>query len=125
MDLQPDRAKNDVCKTSEGQKQRGLTERMTMATPEAFATRQTLEDSWRLRLEETKARYHKATERYRRLLQEQPDGTPHDPRSALALARQAESEALAEYSRLLRAFTDLTVNGKVPEERSAAGSDNL
>jgi hypothetical protein len=102
-----------------------LTKKVTMPTRKVSATRQTLEDSWRLRLEETKARYHKATERYRRLLQEQPDGTPHDPGSALALARQAESEALAEYSRLLRAFADLTVNGKVPEERSAAGSDNL
>jgi hypothetical protein len=79
VDLQPGRAKNDVCKTSEGQKQRGLTERMTMATPEAFATRQTLEDSWRLRLEETQARYQKATEWYRRLLQEQLDATPYDP----------------------------------------------
>lgn len=93
-----------------------------MATPEAFATCQTREDSWRLRLEETEARYQKATERYRRLLQEQPDATPYDPRAALALARQAESEALSEYSRIPRAFTELTVNGKV---RSAAGSDSL
>jgi hypothetical protein len=42
----------------------------------------------------------------------------------VARARQAESEALAEYSRILRAFTDLTVNGKVPEEWSVAGSDS-
>src|SRR5712672_263158 len=81
MDLQPERAKNDVCKTSEGQKQRGLTERMTMATAAAFATRQTLEDSWRLRLEETQARYQKATEWYTRLLQEQPDPPAYDPRT--------------------------------------------
>jgi len=79
LDLQPERAKNDVCKTSEDQKQTGLTERMTMATPEAFATRQTRVDSWRLRLDETRARYQKATEWYRRLVQEQPDATPYDP----------------------------------------------
>ena len=96
-----------------------------MATPNASAARQTLEDSWRLRLEETQARYQKATEDYRRLLQEQPDGALHDPKGALALARQAESEALGEYSRILRAFTELTVNGKVPEGRSAAGSGGL
>ena len=98
---------------------------MTIATPKPSATRQTLEDSWLLRLEEAQARYQKATERYRRLLQGQPDGTSRDPRGVLALARQAESQALAEYSRILRAFTDLTVNGKVPEERSAAHSDSL
>jgi hypothetical protein len=98
---------------------------MTMATPKASATRQTLEDSWRLRLEEAQARYQKATERYRRLLQEQPDGISHDPKGALALARQAESEALAEYCRILRTFTELTVYRKVPEERSGADSDSL
>jgi hypothetical protein len=98
---------------------------MTLATPKASAMRQTLQESWRLRLEETQDRYHKATERYRRLLQEQPDGMSHDPKGAVALARQAESEALAEYFRILRAFTELTLNGKVPEERSAAGWDSL
>jgi hypothetical protein len=96
-----------------------------MATPKVSATRQTLADSWRLRLEETQARYHKATERYRRLLQEQPDGMSHDPKGALALARQAESQALAEYCRVLRAFAELTVNGEVPEERFAADSESL
>ena len=29
------------------------------------------------------------------------------------------------YSTGFQAFTELTVNGKVPEERSAAGSDRL
>jgi hypothetical protein len=88
----------------------------------APATRQTLEDSWRLRLEGTEAHYRRATDRYRKLLQEQPDGTAH---GAVALARQAESEALAEYTRVLRTFTELTVNGKTPEEHSVAGSNGL
>ena len=96
-----------------------------MAAPKISVARQTLEDFWRTRVEEAQARYHKATEGYRRLLQEQPDGMSHDPKGTLAIARQAESEALAEYSRILRAFTELTVNGKVPEERSAADSDSL
>jgi len=47
------------------------------------------------------------------------------PRRLGTRARQAESEAFAEYSRILRAFTELTVNGKVPEERSEDGSDRL
>ena len=95
-----------------------------MATPNPSATGQTLEDSWRRRLEKTHAVYHRASGHYRRLLQEQPDGARHDPNGRLARARQAESEALAEYTRVLRAFTELTVDGKIPEER-AAGSGGL
>ena len=94
-----------------------------MATPNTSATRQTLEDSYNLKKHTLVTRKRQSdTEDYR---QEQPDGTPHDPKGALALARQGESEALAEYSSILRAFTGLTVNGKVPEERSEAGSDSL
>jgi len=100
-------------------------EKVMMATPNTFATRQTLVDSWRLRLEEAYARYHKPTEHYRRLLQEHPDGTPDDPNGGLALARQAGSEALAEYTSVLHAFTELTLNSKIPEERSEAVSDSL
>jgi hypothetical protein len=96
-----------------------------MATPKVSSTRQTLEDSWRLRLEEAQARYHKATDWYRRLLQEQPDGMSHDPKGTLAIARQEESEARAAYSRILRAFTELTLYGRVPAERSVAVSDSL
>jgi hypothetical protein len=95
-----------------------------MATPEAFATRQTLVDSWRLRLEESSS----LPESDGVVQKITPRTTGRDavrPHGALALARQAESEALAEYSRIPRAFTELTVNGKVPEERSAAGSDSL
>ena len=100
-------------------------ETITMASTEPSVTRQMLEDSWRLRLEETHIHYRKATERYRTLLQDQPDGRPHDPNGALALARQAESEALAEYARALRVFAELTMNGRIPEERSAPGSAGL
>jgi hypothetical protein len=75
-----------------------------------------MEDSWRERLEETQARYQKATEQYRRLLQEQPRGSSNDLDGPLVFARQQEAEALAEYTRVLRLFTDLTVKGKMPEE---------
>jgi hypothetical protein len=96
-----------------------------MATNQSSGTRQTLEDSWRLRLEETQLRYREATDQYRKLLQQQPDGTSHDASPALLLARQAESEALTAYTRVLRVFTELTVDRKIPEERSAAGSNGL
>jgi hypothetical protein len=88
-------------------------------------TRQEVEDYWRLRLEETQVRYREATGHYRKLLQEQPKGTPYNPNGALALARQAESQALAEYTRLLRIFTRLTANGQMPKHQSVGGSDGL
>ena len=95
-----------------------------MSTPKESATR-TVTDFWLGRLQEAYAGYQKATKHYRGLLQEQPDGTPSDPKGALALVRQAESEALAEYTRILRAFTELTLHGNVPEKQSAASSDSL
>lgn len=83
-------------------------------------TRQDLEESWRLRLEETQDHYSEVRQRYRKLLQELPGGQAASPDRALALARQAELQARAEYTRVLRIFTDLTVYGKVPAERLAA-----
>ena len=93
----------------------GLSER-TMA-------RQELEESWRQRLEEKLRRYHTASEEYRRLLREEADGQCPLPDSPLACARRAESEALMEYSRVLRIFSDLTVHGKVPDESTLTASD--
>jgi len=85
--------------------------------------RHELEEAWRRRLEQTLHQYRGATTEYRKLLQEEPDGRPPSPDSALARARQAESEALMEYSRVLRIFTDLTIHGKSPEETPSASSE--
>jgi CheY-like chemotaxis protein len=86
--------------------------------PEPAAGRQELEDLWRAKLEEAQGRYNAATEEYRRLLAGKPDGVPANPDSPVARARQAQSVALAEYSRVLRVFTELTVHGRRPEEQS-------
>lgn len=102
-----------------------MTETMMMSTPKPSTTRQAVVDSWLRRLQEAYTHYQNATKYYNRLLKEQPDGTPSNPKSVLALARQAESEALAEYTRILRAFSQLTVHGDVPEEQSAASSNSL
>jgi hypothetical protein len=96
----------------------------TMATVNSPTKRQ-LQDSWRVRLEESQARYQKAKEQYRELLQKQPDGVSHDSKGALALALQAQSEAFDEYKQILRAFTELALNGKIPEELFPASSDSL
>jgi hypothetical protein len=98
---------------------------MMIANIASSITRQELEDLWRSRLEETQVRYREATEQYRKLLQAQPDGRPLNPDAALALARHAKSQALADYMRVLRMFTELTVNGKMPEARSVAGSNDV
>lgn len=83
------------------------------------AARQELEESWRSKLEETHHRYRTATEAYRHVLQTLPEGLPPRPDGAVGRARQAESEALAEYARVLRIFTDLTIHGKMPDQQSA------
>ena len=87
-------------------------------TPEPTPGRQQLEDLWRSKVEQAQLRYKAATELYRRLLGETPAGTPPAPGSPLACARQAESEALAEYTRTLRVFTELTIHGNRPEYQS-------
>ena len=47
-----------------------------------------------------------------------PDGQPPKEKDAVALARDAESLALAEYTRVLHIFTELTAQGKMPEEEA-------
>ena len=61
--------------------------------------RQELEESWRLRLEAAQAHYQAASKRYRRLLQDVPDGMPLEHAETVALAREGESQALTEYQR--------------------------
>lgn len=77
-----------------------------------------LEDLWRSKVEQAQLRYKAATEEYRKLLGETPRGVPPAPDSPLALARQVESDALAEFTRVLRVFSQLTIHGKRPEEQS-------
>jgi CheY-like chemotaxis protein len=89
--------------------------------PEPTTARHQLEETLRLRVEQTLQRYRVATTEYRKLLHEEPDGRPPSPDSALALARQAESEALMEHSQVLRIFTDLTIHGTLPNETLDAG----
>lgn len=90
-----------------------------IAKPTTSITRKDVNDSWH-RLEEIQGRYREAAEQYRRLL-EQSDGRPCYANAAFARARQEESQALAEYIRRLRNFTELTIRGKMPNARSAEG----
>jgi CheY-like chemotaxis protein len=84
--------------------------------PTPVSDHRKLEDLWRSKLEEAKLRYNAATEEYRKLLKETPEGVAPLPDSPVAYARQRETETLAEYKRVLRVFTDLSVHGKQREE---------
>ena len=70
-------------------------------------------------------RYRAATAEYRRMLRGESDGVFPSPDSALGRARQTESEALAEYARVLQIFTGLTVYGKLPDETPGAIPDGV
>ncbi len=94
-----------------------------MMRPVPSATRLQLEEFWSSNLAEARHRYHRAAGDYGRLLQSYDERRPdlNPPAcSTLALTREAESQALAEYMRVLKIFTDLILRGKVPEPRSAA-----
>jgi hypothetical protein len=87
--------------------------------------RQELEECWRLRVEKTQNQCRERTEQYRKLLQEQLEGRRPNPNGALALAQQAESQALAAYMHVLRLFNDLIMHDKIPEDRPAASSNGV
>jgi CheY-like chemotaxis protein len=80
--------------------------------------RQELEESWRARVEAAHTQYQAASKQYRELMQGRPDGLPPNKDDAVALAREAESYALAEYTRVLHIFSELTAQGKMPEEEA-------
>ena len=84
--------------------------------------RQKLEDSLRLRCQEAHEQYRVATVRYRKLLEKKPPGPRPNDNGALASARQAESDARAEYTRAPKIFTELSVRGAIPAEGATASA---
>ena len=88
--------------------------------PSPSPARRDLEEAWRVRSEMARERYEMASRRYRKLLDEKPRGLIPRHDDPLALARHEESEALAEYMRILRLFTELTLHGRIPEEQVGA-----
>ena len=83
-------------------------------------TSQVLEEYWRVRLAAAETNYEATTLLYRHLVRE-ADGLHED--EALAAARQAQSEALTEYRKVLKVLTELT--GKMPEDQSVGTSGSL
>jgi CheY-like chemotaxis protein len=80
--------------------------------------RQRLEDLWRSKLEQAQLQYRDATGEYRKLLADNLERPFPAPDDAVVMARQAESEALAEYTRVLRIFNELVLHGRPPAYQS-------
>src|SRR5262245_41161477 len=79
--------------------------------------RQALEDAWRDRVQIANTRYRLAVTPLRLLESQRKNQLMPEPDGSLAWrqALQAERLALAEYRKVLRMFTDLTVRSKIPE----------
>lgn len=80
--------------------------------------RQELENLWRTRLRDAALRLEFARNFLKEVQQDFPscDLPSADGRFAFQQALRAENNALAEYNRLLRIFTDLIVDGTIPDE---------
>ena len=87
-----------------------------MGSTDQRLAREQLEETWRLRCDQARHRYERASAWYRNRLKEEPSSLTRAAEHPLLLARAAESEALAEYSCILKLFTELTVHGRIPEE---------
>jgi hypothetical protein len=87
-----------------------------MSTPEP--DRKELEDLWRSRLNEARLRVELARNFMQEVQRDFKSGTIPQPDGDFAYRRavHAENTALAEYSRILRVYHDLSVNGKKPGE---------
>ena len=76
-----------------------------------------LEDTWRERVRNARIRYEQAAKTFRATWGEHfEERVTSDPTFAIQQARQVESEALAEYVRVLKIFTDLVIHGKLPPD---------
>jgi hypothetical protein len=84
------------------------------------AARRALEQEWDRKLQQARERYFKAAGELHRLVF--ANRTPLDE-PALAAIRQQEAAAFAEYCRVLATYTELRVNGKLPEPPASSASD--
>ena len=91
-------------------------ERPMSPSPDRDTTpnRMALEDLWRERLRIALERYRNAKVEGRIAIRQQEEAAPPDGSFAYRKTLRVENAALVEYRRVLRIFTDLTVNRKMP-----------
>ena len=82
--------------------------------PENTAARRALEQEWDRKLQQARERYFKAASDLHQQVFANSAPPSEDP-TLLAAIRQREAAAFAEYCRVLATYTELTVNGKLPE----------
>jgi acyl-CoA reductase-like NAD-dependent aldehyde dehydrogenase len=86
--------------------------------PENVAARRALEREWDRKLQQARERYFKAAgELHRQVFDSSAPLEAGSP--VLAATRQQEAAAFAEYCRVLATYTELTINGKLPEPPSS------
>ena len=91
---------------------------LTVEVLSSSAARQQLEELWLKKTLEAHERYQIATHQYVALLKESHGLMPL-PETPLASAHKAQTLALAEFRRILKILTELTVNGRIPDQESA------
>jgi len=84
--------------------------------PSPERSRDALEDYWRVRVRDAHELYKRESANARNVFELFPPNQAMDPGGVVARhqALQRESEALREYMRRLRVFTDLVLRGVVP-----------
>ena len=90
-----------------------------MAMSNHESDRQALENLWRERVKSARLRLEFARNYVAELQQDLRAGAIPSPDGAFAYqqALRAETAALAEFRRVLQVFTDLTIDGKIPDEK--------
>jgi len=88
---------------------------MNQGSPERYKE---LQAQWLERLQGASDQYRQASAAYRMVAQDYQGRVMPSPDGDLSLrqALQNQNKARAEYARVLRIFTDLLLNGIVPEE---------
>ncbi len=89
-----------------------------MAGASLRTSRLEMEDFWRERLEMARIEYDLAYATFVQVVRDQAEWPmpATEPSAATEKARLQQSRALNKYQRVLKIFTDLTVDGKIPEE---------
>ena len=80
-------------------------------------SKQDLENIWRERVRQARARYEEAHAGFRAVWDEHfHERMTADPSFAIEQAHKAETAALRDYMKVLKIFMDLVLHGKVPRE---------
>lgn len=78
--------------------------------------RRSLETLWKSRSDDAKHKFDQARRELREVERAISSGTTEESACVYGNAVRAETAALVEYARVLRAYTDLVAYGKLPNE---------